>query len=473
MLPTLLDYCSTNHQLCPLLSAKRLPTRTLHISGEFPELYLTLHVSTENEEGKYAALSYCWGGPQALCLTMDNLKYLQNAQLYINQLPKTLSDAILVTRSLDLQFLWVDALCIIQDSPADKEHEINKMCSIYENSIITIAASTSDSVKTGFIKPTISYNTPHSSCTVQLPFQNQDGEEGWADVTFSPSQTQHTDAYPINKRGWTFQEAFVPHRMLVFGDIEPFLRCRSSDTVRLSQSTTSYYNSRIEPRRVLYGGKPYNSSYPEEHDERQFRGLWKYIVEQYSFRQFSLEADRPLAIRGVVEFLTKIYKGECYHGIWSMCPISCLLWASHPREGEEPVRRPEVPTWSWMSLSSTEIDSSNLELLGNNEGEATIRFSDAPHDQLHITCQVLYEEEVYKANDIVDYWDDLGHDWSGVDDTEWEGLFLLVLARTVNQRLLTIETKCGSDGVYRRRGVMEIREVEKWLSRPKVTIALH
>ncbi|OAG09785.1 HET-domain-containing protein, partial [Paraphaeosphaeria sporulosa] len=472
MLRELLNYCCGNHASCPQLSAKPLPTRILRISGQTPHLSLTLHETSPDAVGEYIALSYCWGGPQQLCLTTQNLKDFKEVALAITQLPQTLSDAALVTNALGIHFLWVDALCIIQDSAEDKELEIEKMCAIYENSVVTIAASTSKSVQDGFLDTNASYNTESASCTIPIPFQSECGEEKWTSVTFSSTRTQHTDIFPINKRGWTFQEAFVPHRLLVFGDIEPFMRCRSSDTVVLSLTALSYYNSRIEPRRVLYGGRPYNSSYMEANDDRQFRRLWLYIVEQYCLRTFGFEADRPLAIRGVIQSLQSVYGGQCYHGIWSICPIGCLLWRSYPRDAATPARQPEVPTWSWLSLSFTDIDLSLLELLGNDDGTAIVRFTDAPHSTLQITCQVLLEDEVLKADDIVAYWDDYGREWSEAYDPEWEDLFLLVLTTTADQKLLTIEAVRESEGAYRRRGVMEIRGVEKWLAQPYQTVKL-
>jgi hypothetical protein len=472
MLRDLLEFCRNNHDGCPQLCAKPLPTRVLRLSGKTPHLSVSLHESSLDEVGEYTALSYCWGGPQELCLTIDNLQSFKETLLAIDELPQTLADAALVTHAMGLQYIWVDALCIIQDSPADKECEIERMCAIYQNSVVTIAASTSDSVKNGFLNRNTLYNSNSASCTIQLPVRNDHGEEAWTDVTFSSTRTQHTDEYPINKRGWTFQEAFMPHRLLVFGDIEPFLRCRSDDTVVLSRSAMSYDVSRIEPRRVLYDGIFYKASLTEENEGTYFRQLWQYIVEQYSQRTFSFEEDRPLAIRGIIQYLSSVYEGQCYHGIWTTCSIGCLLWKRHQRSAEKTVRQPQVPTWSWLSLSFSDIDLDFLGSLGSDEGEATVHFTDASHNRLDITCQVLKKNDVFEAGDLVEYWDDYGREWADVDDPEWEQVFLLVLARTVDQKLLTIEVVRDSDGMYRRRGIMEIRGVEKWLSRPKITIAI-
>jgi hypothetical protein len=112
-----------------------------------------------------------------------------------------LTDAVLVTHALGLHFIWIDALCIIQDSTADKEREIRNMYAIYENSFITISASTSSSVETGFLNLSISSSDILPSCAIPMPLHNQNGKEDRTDVTFIPRQTQHTDACLINERG--------------------------------------------------------------------------------------------------------------------------------------------------------------------------------------------------------------------------------------------------------------------------------
>jgi hypothetical protein len=58
----------------------------------------------------------------------------------ILHLPQGIRDAIVVTRKLDLQYLSVDSLCIVQDSEEDKIHEIGRMESTYGNAWVTISA---------------------------------------------------------------------------------------------------------------------------------------------------------------------------------------------------------------------------------------------------------------------------------------------------------------------------------------------
>lgn len=56
------------------------------------------------------------------------------------ELSKTFQDAIQVARSLNLEYLWIDTLRIIQDDEMDWVRESKEMCNIYENSHLTIVA---------------------------------------------------------------------------------------------------------------------------------------------------------------------------------------------------------------------------------------------------------------------------------------------------------------------------------------------
>jgi len=66
---------------------------------------------------------------------------------------KTIRDAITVTRDLGIRFLWVDALCIIQDSRKGKDwhREASKMRDVYSNAFVTISAETAMDARQGFL----------------------------------------------------------------------------------------------------------------------------------------------------------------------------------------------------------------------------------------------------------------------------------------------------------------------------------
>lgn len=174
--------CEQSHDDCKPSGPVPLPTRVLRIMPQrssSPRVHL--YVSPEvGVLGRYACLSYCWGrrSSQPVELTKDNMQNLQTNGLDVNTLPLTLKDAVLTTQCLGLQYLWIDALCIIQDDEEDKKREIARMGSIYSNCTVCIAAATGKSVRDGFLKPAHQTNPRYPDCKITLPPGHNDRFHG-------------------------------------------------------------------------------------------------------------------------------------------------------------------------------------------------------------------------------------------------------------------------------------------------------
>lgn len=141
-------------------------------------------ISPTKDHGEYLALSYVWGNSeQAHQTTTSNVSAYERG-INPRMLPQTLRDAIRVTHMLGFRSLWVDSLCILQDSPQDKAQEISGMHHIYRNAQLTIMAAGAQSVEAGFLcKRDPLYNDdqyiPDES---NLPYQN---------MSLSPSSALH------------------------------------------------------------------------------------------------------------------------------------------------------------------------------------------------------------------------------------------------------------------------------------------
>src|SRR4051812_41270792 len=108
-----------------------LPTRVLLVSSDETEnIYL---VESKSGLGRYATLSHCWGEYKPLQLLESNLAQFQTRGIPIMELPKTFQHAVKVTRSLRIDYLWIDSLCIIQDSIKDWLKESALMYRVYTN----------------------------------------------------------------------------------------------------------------------------------------------------------------------------------------------------------------------------------------------------------------------------------------------------------------------------------------------------
>lgn len=142
-----LRQCVTSHKDCALAANLATPnhgypTRLIQVTGdENLNLRLVLTENFSKSKPPYLTLSHCWGAAKILRLLLDNLADFQH-QIPFNQLPPTFREAARVTRQLGHTHIWINSLCIIQDSKADWRDESKIMGDIYANSVCTISALT-------------------------------------------------------------------------------------------------------------------------------------------------------------------------------------------------------------------------------------------------------------------------------------------------------------------------------------------
>ncbi|KAF2114725.1 heterokaryon incompatibility protein-domain-containing protein, partial [Lophiotrema nucula] len=128
--------CDEEHNNCNF-DLMPLPTRVINVGldGETPFLW-----ETDGEREWYATLSYCWGKLPQLKTTKARLEEFKKG-LPMDEISLTTADAIEICQKLSIPYLWIDALCIIQDDEDDWQREAGRMCDIYSSSYITIAAA--------------------------------------------------------------------------------------------------------------------------------------------------------------------------------------------------------------------------------------------------------------------------------------------------------------------------------------------
>lgn len=147
--PSLLDFneikswlrhCEARHETCKAAAKANLPQPTKH----FHVIDLRNRcIVKAPDHCRYLALSYVWGETEQLVLTMANFnQYTIRNSLRENHLNKTISDAMVLTQKLGERYLWVDALCIVQDMDVVKQQSIEDMDRIYAQSLCTIVAGT-------------------------------------------------------------------------------------------------------------------------------------------------------------------------------------------------------------------------------------------------------------------------------------------------------------------------------------------
>ncbi|KAF4972888.1 hypothetical protein FSARC_659 [Fusarium sarcochroum] len=294
----------------------------------------------------YAVLSYCWGGPQRTTLSKARVK---NGQLSFdtNTLPQTLQDSVRVCCELGLSFLWVDALCIMQDDPEDKAKEIGQMASIYENSYVAIMASRAKSVEEGFLHPRSPFGADRRSPGFRLPYESKDGRRG--SVVLVEESSSQTYADPLSLRAWAYQEFILSPRILDYGELRTTWICWADDnpTDGFLSTPTSYW-SRQRFQEIMSPSIEANIVSPHQ--------LWSTLVLCYMRSSITDPYDRLPALAGIAERLNTIIQDEYIAGCWKRhIWLDLLWWHADGRSRERPARY-FAPSWSWASIPNGDLN---------------------------------------------------------------------------------------------------------------------
>lgn len=321
-------------------------------------------IKIEEEEGKglYTALSYCWGGSQTFSTTTESLKrHLHGFET--KELPQTLRDAIVLTRRLGIDHIWIDSLCIIQDCLHDKNAEIPKMADYYRNAYVTICAAAAR-CSDGFL-------AVHDECNehpnkgvardlLQLPYCVPG--EGIGTLYFREECHYCLSDEPISARAWTLQERILSPRSLTYGS-RLVWQCNQHQTSEGGSEDWSFDLRSSGHRRLqldfahtvqhmtLEGGP--TSIKGEDRDLQQaalVEDCWHRIVEEYSLRLHSDPSDKLPAISAVATDVGRLTGDTYVAGLWCGRLLWELMWHTRPELG---ILRHEpwcAPTWSWASL---------------------------------------------------------------------------------------------------------------------------
>ena len=286
----------------------------------------TRSIITPSGDSLYVALSYRWG-------ESHSKPHEQQTDMLPAKLPATIEDAILVTRSLGFQYLWVDKYCVLQADEHDFKHQIRQMHLIYRSAQITIIAGGSMDASSGLV----GISTPRASMQTKGRYGNL------SLVTFT--------LYPWNSlkftkgwidRGWTLQESYFSQRRLVFADEQVLFDCdRGTISEDLQHSQIPYYDP-------LPRWRP-------DVNERDVQDL----IEEYTSRVLTHDDDTLNAFDGVLADLEQNEPPIRSH--WGICSRSDasgylngllvgLCWV-HQVQNEKIHRRLGFPSWSWAGWS--------------------------------------------------------------------------------------------------------------------------
>ncbi|KAI1384354.1 HET-domain-containing protein [Hypoxylon trugodes] len=324
----------------------------------------------------YVTLSYVWGTKQDYVLTQGTLRAKLDG-LDVQKIPKSVGDAMEVSKRLGFPYLWVDALCIIQDSPEDKLKELPLMAKIYQHGAVTISAASSPAASGGFLKPPIPpvFKVQPFQITIgrgvpQFPHVN-------LSLGFREERPDFKD--PIDSRGWTLQEWVLSSCRLRFTSRGVQWTCNKliADPSSLSGEeyrdppiqfspdgyTQTYFGEASAIISAVDSNTRLSHKYvvDEAYKRKEMSTRWIEIRSQYAQRSLSFPGDKLAAISAVASMAAEEHNMTYLAGLWKEALLVDLQWYYIFRS--EPTNRLSAvststeshdeyaaPSWSWASV---------------------------------------------------------------------------------------------------------------------------
>ena len=267
------------------------PTRLIELNNENAE---NIKIVELIHTDIYATVSYCWGGDQFVKTTTATILQHQIG-IEISSLGQTLQDAIRVARSLNIPYLWVDSLCIIQDDAQDMAREIAKMSEYYENGYVSICASVASSCSEGFLGART--NNPYLYGPFELPYRGPGNHLGSIKLVRYHKYSRSKE--PVTARAWIMQESILAPRLLSYSYQSMAWSCRKANHSDGGPTRHEWYD---------FGDRRTWANLQDEKDVEIILRKWNRLVESYTSRNLSDSKDRLPAISGIAQKCVKLLR---------------------------------------------------------------------------------------------------------------------------------------------------------------------
>lgn len=300
----------------------------------------------------YVALSYMWGNRDLVVETLkSNLETFmlpQGLDKGPKPLPRTISDAVDLVRAIGQRYLWVDALCIIQDDEDDKAHQIRNMDLVYGLASFTIMAADGEGAEVRGGLAGVKSGTRNIVQDIQEVEPNLT-----LAVSLGPQQRSRSK---WNSRAWTFQEALLSRRMVIFFNGEMTWECREavwtedlhvSPGAAIGSFAAPHYSNSMTP--LLEGRlaaiRADSSANVSTYTSMSSDNLTVYenAVREYTARVMTYQSDMLNAFAGLAKTLEPALASSFLQGLPQNCLDTALLWT--PEQILD--RRSGFASWSW------------------------------------------------------------------------------------------------------------------------------
>ncbi|TGO32962.1 hypothetical protein BHYA_0276g00070 [Botrytis hyacinthi] len=345
------------HDTCRGTTPSILPTRVIDVKSSPPKLVMGNGIID-----KYVTLSHCWGISrehpfEAQYTSQTSTVSSRMEGMPLEDLPATFRDAVIATRDLGFQYLWIDSICILQDSIPDKSIEIARMGDVYGNAALCICATSGINSKSGFLPP-----YPSLQPSVKLPFYPMNSEPG-SYILFSQDLYRSQNEFPIdwtwdihqrsiwNTRAWTLQERVLSPRILHFTCGRMYFECGKGFFMEKSPEQELTENDLaglrveagfIKTRRL---GHPTALNSNDLSFDALVR-LYYNLVDQYCQRNLSYSSDKAAAFAACSDlFQKRLGFHTNVYGTYLEDLPRCLMWIPLGNSSLDS----SWPSWLWCS----------------------------------------------------------------------------------------------------------------------------
>ncbi|EME39263.1 hypothetical protein DOTSEDRAFT_38483 [Dothistroma septosporum NZE10] len=354
-----LEKCRANtdgkhDQCCEQAGNFRYPNRVLDVSTALRTKKLKLVSPVYSPElfknhRDFITLSHCWGkwgAEHSPKLTSTNVENRFSSGLDLHDIPKSFQQALQVTDWFGIRWLWIDCLCIIQDSLEDWLLEASLMADNYKNAILNISADAFDDARQGCLvdRDPLDIIPP----AIRAPALGQE----WYLIPTDDHLFDWMSDAPSSSRAWIHRERQLSKRILHFTAKEIVWECCGTEEAGFASE-------------VFAGGAPFKRTFnkenkfqmaavlDEEMDAAEIHASWNDVCEALSRKELTKAADMPIVLSSIAKEFDAIPPAgavEYICGMWRSEFPECLLWDSvrHVRVSKEII----APSWSWLSVAS-------------------------------------------------------------------------------------------------------------------------
>ncbi|KAJ6781115.1 hypothetical protein PWT90_00696 [Aphanocladium album] len=315
---------------------------------------------------KYTALSYSSSGDTDGTWRPETQP--NDGSISFRDLPKLFRDAISVTRTVSVQYIWIDSFCA-SDGFQALRRDSEEYASVYENAYLTISATGAQTVTDGLL-----FARPPRD-TIRLPYHTSDQPgPGSVQASVLPLKKEilrrHVDLMtdePMSKSVWSFQERVISRRIVHFASDQMYFECLNHFRAEDGLCQGERYHTTIDK---LRGG-------PDYFREQTVMGRWYRMLCDYGRRQAVSPSEKFLGLANVARAFQRLLDDEYVAGIWRKSFIEGLCWHS---QKFTPLTSTAPPSWSWACVdgsvsggfrgNSVRLEATISEIQVNLEDEA-------------------------------------------------------------------------------------------------------